>query len=119
MTNALPYGPNTAAVRRFLQRFAALDAAQWQEAADRFTQLETTPRFRAADQALAGAIERTDRGAERDAVLGPLLQIVGGDEEPVAPAALSAALALVMRDVLDENHFATLFGAVAPLVPDR
>ena len=118
---SLPYGPNTAAVRRFLQRFAALDARQWDEAAATFGSLETTPRFRSADRALGTAIERTQRTRERDAVLGPLLQIArpaeGSDEPPpVAAAALAAALALVMRDVLDDATFATLYAPFAPLV---
>jgi hypothetical protein len=117
----LPYGPNTAAVRRFLQRFAALDARQWDAAAATFAALEPTPRFRAADRALGLSVERTGRTAERDAVVGPLLQIArapeGSDEPPpVAAAALAALLALVMRDVLDEGTFATLYAPFADLV---
>src|SRR6478672_11199473 len=104
-----PYGPSTPAVRRFLQRFAALDAA----AAD-FHAAERTPAFATADQALALAIERSGRVAERDAVLGPLLQLVrpaggeAGAEHPVAAAALGAVLALVVRDVMDAGAFRVL-----------
>jgi hypothetical protein len=117
----LPYGPNTPAVRRFLQRFAALDARQWDEAAAAFAALEGTPRFRAADRALGLAIERTGRTTERDAVVGPLLRIArpaeGTDEPPpVAAAALAAVLALLMRDVLDEPTFAALYAPFAALV---
>jgi hypothetical protein len=117
-----PYGPNTAAVRRFLQRFAALSPAQWEEAAAAFAEIERTRRFATADLALAGAIERLGRDRERDAVVGPILQITrsadgeGGEPHAVAAAALAAALALVARDVLDESDFATLYAPFAPLV---
>jgi len=118
-----PYGTNTPAVRRFLQRFAALDSQQWAEAATAFETLERTPEFMAADRALGLAIERSDLVAARDAVVGPLLQLVrpaDGDAStvhPVAAAALSALLALVARDVLDATTFATLYRAFDALVP--
>jgi len=118
-----PYGTNTQAVRRFLQRFAALDTRQWEEAAATFEALERTPQFVAADRTLGLAIERADLVAARDAVLGPLLQLVrpsDGDAaspHPVAPAALAALLALVARDALDGPTFATLYRPFDALVP--
>ena len=116
-----PYGPNTPAIRRFLQRFAALDPAAWASAAAAFEVAERTRQLAIADQALARAIEGTDRTAERDAVLGPLLQLVrgaaGGDEHPVAAAALAATLALVVADVLDEGAFRVLYAPFETLVP--
>jgi hypothetical protein len=118
-----PYGPNTPAVRRFLQRFAALEPRQWDEAAAAFAELEATRRFAAADRALAGAIERLERGRERDAVVGPILQIArptapaaDGEPHPVVAAALAAALALIVRDALADADFATLYAPFAPLV---
>ena len=125
-----PYGPNTRSVRRFLQRFAALDADQWAAAATAFAALERTPRLAAADRALAAAITRADRVRERDAVVGPLLQITraptapdasadaAAEPEPhaVAAPALAATLALVARDVLDEETFATLYAPFASLI---
>jgi hypothetical protein len=126
---AAPYGPNTTAVRRFLQRFAALSAADWAAAARAFDAAERTPRFRRADVALGEAITRAGRDAERDAALRPLLQIVhaapeDGDDDgdaptldPVAPAAAAAVLALVARDVLPPDAFAALYAPIAPLVP--
>jgi hypothetical protein len=117
------YGPNTPAVRRFLQRFAALDAAAWDGAAAAFHAAETTPAFASADQALGLAIERSGRGAERDAVLGPLLQLVrrepadASSEHPVAAAALGALLALVVADVLDEGALRVLYEPFERLVP--
>lgn len=130
----LPYGPNTPAVRRFLQRFAALRAADWERAAHRYTEQAGTAAFAAADRALAQAVERTGRAAERDAVVGPLVQLVrdaplaprgaSSDDDdgltllpPVAEAALAALLALVVRDVLPERAFEALYAPFAELVP--
>jgi len=121
-----PYGPSTPAVRRFLQRFAALDAAAWDSAAAAFHAAERTPAFATADQALALAIERSGRVGERDAVIGPLLQLVRpatdgaaatpDDEHPVAAAALGAVLALVVHDVLDAGAFRVLYAPFEPLI---
>jgi hypothetical protein len=121
-----PYGPNTPAVRRFLQRLAALAESDWAAAADAFAASEGTSAFASADQALAIAIERSGRAADRDAVLGPLLQLVRRPatepaaepvEHPVAAAALGAVLALVVHDVLDEGAFGVLYAPFTTLVP--
>lgn len=129
---ALPYGPNTPAVRRFLQRFAALGPRDWEQAARAYVAADGTAALAAADRALAQAVERTGRAAERDAVVGPLVQLVrdappapetpGGDAAlaglpPVAEAALAALLALVMRDVLPARAFDALYAPFAELVP--
>src|SRR5688500_16926631 len=104
-----PYGPNTQAVRRFLQRFAALAPNEWAGVAERFAAAEGTPRFRRADRALGAAVTAAAREGERDAALRPLAELVrragreaadGADDEeaeldPVAPAAVAAVLALV------------------------
>lgn len=128
----LPYGPNTPAVRRFLQRFAALRAADWEQAARRYVDGAGTAAFAAADRALAQAVERTGRTTERDAVVGPLVQLVRDaplaprrtdDDDglallpPVAEAALAALLALVVRDVVPERAFDTLYAPFAELIP--
>jgi len=79
------------------------------------------------------AVERTGRTAERDAVVGPLAQVVrdaphrphgGGPPDdglallpPVAEAALAALLALVVRDVLPPRAFDALYEPFAELVP--
>lgn len=129
---ALPYGPNTPAVRRFLQRFAALGPRDWDQAARAYLAADGTAPLAAADRALAQAVERTGRAAERDAVLGPLVQLVrdappapgalGGDAAltlipPVAEAALAALLALVVRDVLPARAFDALYAPFAALIP--
>jgi hypothetical protein len=128
-----PYGPNTPAVRRFLQRFAALRPAEWEAAARRYEDAQPGPAFAAADRALAQTVERAGRTAERDAVVGPLVQLVrdaprppragAPDDEglallpPVAEAALGALLALVVRDVLPAPAFDALYAPFAELVP--
>ena len=119
-----PYGPNTQAVRRFLQRFAALGPEQWDAAAAAFAAVEATRRFAAADRALADAIERLERGRERDAVVGPILQITrpaaqgeGAEPHPAAAAALAAALALVAWDVLSPSDAATLYEPFERSIP--
>jgi len=128
-TPAAPYGPSTAAIRRFLQRLAALTPAEWAEAAHAYAALAPTPRFRAADRALGAAIDRAGRTAERDAALGPLLQLVRvaptsdtpPDAEvaldPVAEPALAALLALLARDLLPPETVAILYAPFAALVP--
>jgi hypothetical protein len=125
-----PYGPNGASVRRFLQRFAALRPAEWQQAASAFEALQRTRAFGAADRALAAAVTGAGREDARDAVLGPLAQLVrlptaadadAADDavalHPVAEAALAALLALVVRDVLSASAFATLYEPFDALVP--
>lgn len=129
------YGPNTPAVRRFLQRFAALRPSELERAARAYAELDATPALTSADRALAQAMERTGRAAERDAVVGPLVQLAHDPDRPRAPgapadrdeglallppvaeAALGAALALIVRDVLDARAFATLYGPFAELIP--
>ena len=129
-----PYGPQTPAVRRYLQRFAALSAAEWQAAADAYAAGTSTAAYAAADRDLARSVERTGRTAERDAVLGPLAQLVRADAgadpsdpdpdapvemHPVAEAALAALLALVVRDVLPARACATLYAPFEPTIPAR
>jgi hypothetical protein len=129
-------------VRRFLQRFAALRPGEWERAARRYEEQQGTAPLAAADRALAQAVERAGRAAERDAVVGPLVQLVrdappgpggggrapgpgaaGGADEgpallpPVAEAALAALLALVVRDVLPAPAFAALYAPFAELIP--
>ena len=132
MIDTQPYGPNTAVVRRFLQRFAALRPREWEDAAGEFERLQATRAFAAADRALEAAVSGAGREDARDAVVGPLVQLVqlaprtpdqatAPDEvptmHPVAEAALAALLALITRDVLPSSAFATLYAPFAALVP--
>ncbi len=133
-----PYGPQTPAVRRFLQRFAALAPAEWDAAAAAYAAAAGSAAAVAADRDLQRAVERAGRAGERDAVLGPLAQLVGvgardgapegsgGDSHdadppaelhPVAEASLAALLALVVRDVLPARAFAALYAPFEASIP--
>jgi hypothetical protein len=124
-----PYGAQTPAVRRFLQRLAALHPDEWQAAAAEWEALVGTPAFARADRSLQQVIERAALESARDAALGPLLQLVRlppppghpPDEPPplapVAEAALGAVLALVARDFLSASTFATLYAPFAARIP--
>ena len=126
-----PYGPNTDAVRRLLQRLAALPPEQWTRAARLYEGLQRTPRFSAADRALGDAITAAGREGERDAVVGPVVQIATDAAERVGRAtgeapdvdryaepALAAALAVVARELLDPEQFTTLYASVSWAVPE-
>jgi hypothetical protein len=127
-----PYGPQTLEIRRFLQRLAALGSVEWDAAAAEYEALQAGPRFAGADRALSAAVAATQRERERDAALGPLLQLVSvpppdgapptPDEAPlplapVAEAALAAVLALLVRDVLGASAFGTLYAPFATRIP--
>ena len=135
-----PYGPNTMAVRRFLQRLAALAPDERARAADAYAALEGTPRFARADRTLAAVTAAAGRGSERDAALRPLAQLLHAGPLPLgdgtesdealaesaaaavamdamAPAAVAAVLALVVRDVLPADALATLYAPFAELIP--
>ena len=124
-----PYGPNTPAIRAFLQRLATQPAVVWLAAARRHAMAAGSDDARTADRALAAAITRTGRVEPRDALVGPVLQMarraagLGGldadDAEAVeglAEPALAAALALVVADVLDARHQAQLTASYASLL---
>jgi hypothetical protein len=128
----LPYGPATLAIRKFLQRLAALNAGAEAQVMKRFADASETRSFRAAEVAVGVAIERSGRGAEQAALAGPLLQLVktregdlsspaatdpSVDLRPIAEPALAALLALMMRDVLPANEFAELYEPFAVAIP--
>jgi hypothetical protein len=145
----LPYGPNTDAVRRLLQRLAAAPAEAWMATAERYDALARTSRYAAAERALAALVTAAGRERERDAVVGPLVQIAadaaerverigrpgtsGGEAAPAPSAtdaalslsdrfaepALAAALAVVMRDVLRREAFEALYEGVGGMVDER
>ncbi len=133
MTDAaqLPYGPNTAAVRRFLQRLAALPPRSWADAAQRYARLQRNAAFASADDALAVAIERSARDDARRAVVGPLVRLAanvsqdlgahGGDPatdaDALAESALAAVLSLIAEDRLAPDAFATLYAPFNDVVP--
>ncbi|MEP6764782.1 MAG: hypothetical protein ABJB66_10750 [Gemmatimonadaceae bacterium] len=128
--NRLPYGPNSLLVRRFLQRLAALGAGTELEVVARYELVTKRDEFWVADSAVAILIGKSDRASDRDAIAGPLLQLVskrldsdavansdGVVLRPVAEPALAALLALMMSDLLQPDHFNVLFESFAQAIP--
>lgn len=131
----LPYGPNTAAIRRFLVRLAGLGAADRATVVAVHAAQQHTRAWQSAELALATSIERSGRDPHRDALSGPLLQLVrpapqpagiseaASDDEifatldPVAEAALAALLALLVRDLLTAEQCAALYAPFATTIP--
>ena len=126
----LVYGPNSALIRRFLQHLAALDTDSERQATSRYGRLSPSAKFAAAELALAVLLSKAGREQERDALAGPLLLLVqerastANSEHgtvallrPVAEPALSALLALLMRDLLPPGDFAALYEPFAVAIP--
>ncbi|WP_309673161.1 hypothetical protein [Gemmatimonas sp.] len=125
---SLPYGPQTAAVRGFLVRLAGLGAADRAGVVARYEAMADTRAYEAADARLGEVIARSGREEARDALSGPLLQLVkrqgtsasaGADVElePIAEPALAALLALMVRDLLDDATARLLTDAFSDTIP--
>jgi hypothetical protein len=133
MTTSLPYGPNSAAIRRFLVQLAGLGVADRARVVMAYGLQSTGRPWMAAEQAMAEAITRGDREGYRDALSGPLMQLVripGSAEpitdeealatlEPIAEPALAALLALVVGDLIPEEALTTLLAPFAGVVDAR
>ncbi len=127
-----PYGPNTAAIRAFLVRFAGLGARDRADVVARYQERVQTRAYHAAESALATAIERSGREPLQRALSGPLLQLVQRTDapratevteedaldglDPVAEPALAALLALLVRDLLDDPQLEQLSGAFGTVI---
>jgi hypothetical protein len=123
-----PYGPETAAVRRFLVRLAGLGATDRAAVVARYETVAATRAYEAADARLGEVITRSGREEARDALSGPLLQLVKRPTpdaspeseialEPIAEPALAALLALMVRDLLDDATVLLLTDAFADTIP--
>ena len=126
--SSLPYGPQTAAVRGFLVRLAGLSAADRAAVVARYDVVVATRAYQIADTRLGDVISRSGREEARDALSGPLLQLVkkpgsaGAPElelelEPIAEPALAALLALMVRDLLDDATLHSLTDAFSEAIP--
>ena len=131
-TGSQPYGPETAAVRGFLVRLAGLGTVDRAAVVARYETIAATPAYDAADTRLGEVIARSGREQARDALSGPLMQLMKrpapdtasapevGDEialEPIAEPALAALLALMVRDLLDDATVRLLTGAFSETIP--
>jgi hypothetical protein len=123
-----PYGPETAAVRRFLVRLAGLGSTDRAAVVARYETVAATRAYEAADARLGDVITRSGREEARDALSGPLLQLVKRPTphaspeseialEPIAEPALAALLALMVRDLLDDATVLLLTDAFADTIP--
>ena len=126
----MPYGPNTAAVRRFLQRLAGKPVSDCIAAARVYLELQSTPDFRTADRALGHALEASGRTDARDAIVGPLVQLMtshapkldaditgGVTVDDLAEAALAAALGLIVGDVIPAPVLEMLYRPFEGIIP--
>jgi hypothetical protein len=126
-----PYGPNTPAVRRFLQRLAGKPATDCASAARVYLSLQGTPSLRAADRAVGEALESSDRIEARDAVVGPIIQLMNGHAErletdpalsglsldDLAETALAAVLGLIVGDIIPADALEVLYRPFAEIIP--
>jgi hypothetical protein len=126
-----PYGPNTAAVRRFLQRLAGKSAADCSGAARAYLSLQATPELVAADRALGRALESSARTDARDAVVGPIIQLMNGHAakldsdaalsgvslDDMAEAALAAVLGIIVGDLIAGDALEVLYRPFADIIP--
>lgn len=126
--HSLPYGPHTAAIRGFLVRLAGLGASDRAGVVARYEAIAGTRAYVAADARLGEVITRSGREEARDALSGPLLQLVKRpvpdaseaaelELEPIAEPALAALLALMVRDLLDDASVRLLTDAFSDTIP--
>ena len=128
----LPYGPATAPIRRFFVALAALEIEPHDAVVRRFASQSESGAFLAADATLGEIIERSGRTDARDALFGPLLQLVRDRDvaeeavaeadtpvplDPIAEPALAALMALLVHDLLSAATLATLYAAFAEAIP--
>ncbi len=123
------YGPGTPLVRRFLLQLAGLGAAECERVVSRYRDIVDAPAFVAAERILGETIARSGRDSARDALAGPLLQLVGEFDpladprdaltslSEIAEPATAAILALVAADVLPPETFAALYRPFAEVMP--
>lgn len=116
-----PYGPQTAAVRRFLVQFAGLGADARAEVMTRHRAIVDGREYVAAESLIGETIARAGRTDARDALAGPLFQLVrttpttASDDDvlsmldPIAEPALAALLALLVADLVPSSALAELY----------
>ena len=129
---ALPYGPNTPAVRHFLRQLAGLGTSARVDVVTRHGSTCTTRAWQAAETVLGTTIERAGRADAQQAIAGPLLQLVrrgdaptGTDAddaaldqlEPIAEPALAALLVLIVADLLPAEVAERLYAPFASVIP--
>ena len=134
-----PYGPCTALIRKFLVQFAGLGADAKRIVVSAHEARVERVEYQAAETRLGHTIERVGRTEMRDALAGPLMQLVRhvrtdagvdlregsvkpeadalAELEPIAEAALAALLALMVSDVLPTGDRDVLYSPFATVIP--
>ena len=126
-----PYGPATPKVRRFLVQLAGLGVTLRAEVVARHAGLAPTSAYAAAEALLGETIERSGRTDARDALAGPLVQLVrhpretgdvgegfeGEALDPIAEPALAALLAILVDDLLPAEPRALLYAPFQFVIP--
>lgn len=98
LRSAVPYGPGTGLIRRFLVRLAALDGSERERITSAYALASEKPRWIQVERRLAALVERSGRQTEQDALAGPMLQLVRlPDQAPPDEAATEA-----QENALDE-----------------
>lgn len=134
MTTA-PYGPASASIRRFLVQLAALGPVARAGVVQRYRDLSSSDDYHAAESMVGDVIARSARTVARDALGGPFMALMrptpspdrssdtglppheSDDLDPVAEPALGALLALLVRDLIDDEQFAALYAPFAAVIP--
>lgn len=127
-----PYGPCTPRVRNFLVRLAGLGQSSRAEVVRRHVQCSALSTYHTADALLGDTIARSGREDIRDALAGPLLQLVqrsdmptpaDADDDPlqaldaIAEPALAAAMALLASDILPAETVRELYAPFDTVIP--
>ena len=121
-----PYGPATPKVRGFLVQLAGLGADARREIVGRHEGIAPTSAYAAAEALLGETIERSGRTDARDALAGPLLQLVRRSGEiaegldaldPIAEPALAALLAILVEDLMPGEQTALLYTPFQSVMP--
>lgn len=127
-----PYGPCTPRVRDFLVRLAGLGNTARADVISRYAACSEQSAYHAADTLLGDTIARSGREDVRDALAGPLLQLVqradlpdhpDAHEDPlqsldaIAEPALAAALALLVSDLIPADTVRVLYAPFHHVMP--
>lgn len=131
-----PFGPSSASIRRFLVQLAALGPVARAGVVERFHEVSSLDAYQAADAMVGEVIERSARTDARDALGGPFMALMRpvsspprapnasassldelDDLDPVAEPALGALLALLVRDLIDDEQFAALYAPFSGVIP--
>jgi hypothetical protein len=130
---ARPFGPNTRLIERFLERLAHMDVGEYGGVVQRWRDaLAAENGWYAAEDAVGDAIAATRRDGEMWLLQDRLYAIfrdapwytrqpLGAPHAPPEVAsqylATSAAVALLVADVLEAKHLNVLYGPFAAAIP--